>query len=120
MTFAQSISTCFRKYSTFQGRATRSEFWWFVLFDALVVLGLVVAGIAMGLSPKGIDLFARGGSLVLCGLPYLAVTTRRLHDVNRNGWWQLISITIIGIIPLFYWLCKSGDAQANGYGTGVS
>ena len=49
-------------------------------------------------------------------LPALAVFVRRLHDRNRSGWWILIIITIIGIIPLFYWMVSKGSKEANEYG----
>ena len=49
-------------------------------------------------------------------LPFIAVTARRLHDVNRNGWWQLISITVIGIIPYIYWMTKKSDEGENRFG----
>ena len=84
MGFIESISTCFQKYIDFSGRASRSEFWWFFLFRLLVllptiwmpVLGLIILILA---------------SLVLL-LPSLSVTARRLHDVNRTGWWMLLPI----------------------------
>lgn len=122
MTFSQSISSCLRKYVEFKGRAPRSEYWWFWLF--LVVLQ-VAAGVGLGIlvAVLGLTKEVLNGLSLLFGLaitlPYIAVTTRRLHDVNRSGWWQLIPITIIGVIPMMYWLCKPGDAQANQYGPAV-
>jgi uncharacterized membrane protein YhaH (DUF805 family) len=46
-------------------------------------------------------------------IPSITVATRRLHDTNRSGWWQLIVLTIIGIIPLLFWLCKKGTEDKN-------
>ena len=46
----------------------------------------------------------------------LSVSVRRLHDINKSGWWLLLSITIIGLIPLLYWACKKGDDDGNKYG----
>lgn len=118
MTLSQSISTCLKKYADFQGRAERSEFWWFASFQFLASMGLVMAGITMGLSEDGVNgLSAIFGLAVM--LPNMAVTARRLHDVSRSGWWMLIPMTIIGIIPYLYWLCKTGDAQQNQYGAAV-
>jgi uncharacterized membrane protein YhaH (DUF805 family) len=48
--------------------------------------------------------------------PFLAAGPRRLHDTNRSGWWQLLSLTLIGLIPLIYWLASKGDEHANQYG----
>ena len=50
------------------------------------------------------------------GIPLLAAATRRLHDTNRSGWWQLLWITIIGIIPLVIWLASKSDPQENDFG----
>ena len=100
MNFGQAISTCFSKYATFSGRASRSEFWWFFLFQILVsiaasMLGDVVAGLV---------------SLAVL-LPALAVGARRLHDIGKSGWWQLIMLTGIGLLLLIYWWAQpaSGD-----------
>ena len=100
MNFGQAISTCFSKYATFSGRASRSEFWWFFLFQILVsiaasMLGDVVAGLV---------------SLAVL-LPAFAVGARRLHDIGKSGWWQLIMLTVIGLLLLIYWWVQpaSGD-----------
>lgn len=97
MTFQDSISTCFRKYADFSGQASRSEFWWFVLF--LVILSLVAALLG----------YAVHGLVVLATLlPRIAVATRRLHDTNRSGWWQLIVLVpLIGWIILIVFLAQA-------------
>lgn len=59
------------------------------------------------------------GVLLRCLLPTGAVTARRLHDSNRNGGWQLIAITVVGIIPLLIWLCSRGERTSNRYGSPV-
>ena len=119
MTFSESVSTCLlKKYADFEGRARRSEFWWFELFQLLVSIGLGISSGVLGIS----EVLANGLALLFSLavlLPSIAVAARRLHDVNRSGWWQLIGLTIIGIIPLFYWLCIKGDENANHYGPPV-
>lgn len=110
MTFGKSISTCLAKYVDFNGRASRPEYWWFYLFVLLLSWGsLLIDG-------SGII-----SSLINLGfmLPSLAAGARRLHDTGRSGWWLLISLTIIGIIPLIIWLASKGDEQANSYGNPV-
>jgi len=116
MGFVESIKTCFSKYFVFSGRATRSEYWYFNLF---YILGSIIA--------KGADIaadIAPGDSHSIVELififaiisPFLSVAIRRLHDVNRSGWWWLIPLTIIGLIPYFYWMVKPSDTSTNKYG----
>ena len=91
MNFGQAISVCLSKYATFSGRATRPEFWWFFLFQVLISVAASMLG----------DVIAALVSLGLL-LPALAVGTRRLHDIGKSGWWQLIMLTGIGLLVLIY------------------
>ncbi len=122
MTFTQSITTCFSKYATFSGRASRSEFWWFYLFSILLQWGATIVGAILFIGGSGSDMAIGadllGGivSLVLL-MPSLTVSARRLHDIGRSGWWLLIAFTIIGIFVLLYWWCKAGDNNENNYGS---
>ncbi len=81
----EAVTTCFRKFADFNGRARRSEFWWFCI-GANLIAGLL----ARFLGPVG-----QLAALVLW-LPLLAVGARRLHDINRSGWWLLMSLTGVG------------------------
>lgn len=104
MNFGQAVSTCFAKYATFSGRASRPEFWWFFLFQILVsivtsFLGDMVNGLA---------------ALALL-LPALAVGARRLHDIGKSGWWQLIALTVIGILLIIYWAAQPSAEGSNAY-----
>ena len=92
MNFGQAISVCLSKYATFTGRASRPEFWWFFLFQILISIAASMLG----------DVIAGLVSLGLL-LPALAVGTRRLHDTGKSGWWQLIMLTVIGLLVLIYW-----------------
>ena len=87
MTFGQSISTCLRKYVTFSGRASRSEFWWWYLFSTLVNWAVQIVGTLVG-ETTIISLVA--GLILL--LPNLAVTVRRYHDSDHSGWWVVCPI----------------------------
>lgn len=99
MDFGESIKTCFSKYADFTGRASRAEYWWFQLFACLV------SSITCSI-----------GALVLF-IPNWAVCARRLHDTNRSGWWQLITlIPIVGWILILYWTVLAGDEGDNEYG----
>ena len=104
--FADNTIACFKKYSTFQGRASRKEFWYFYLFTIIVsVLTYLIDVSIFRKDPDGI-LFINTFFAMITFLPSLAAGCRRLHDVNKSGWWQLISITVIGIIPLIIWLAS--------------
>lgn len=106
MNFQESIQLCFQKYADFNGRAKRPEFWWFELFLFLVNL---VLGVVSDMLPA---LFA-----IATILPSLAVGARRLHDINKSGWFQLLwLIPILGWIVLIYFLVQEGETQANQYG----
>jgi len=117
MDIQTSIKTCFNKYATFSGRASRSEYWFFVLFGflggiAALIIDVMILGYSMESEYTPINSIF---SLVLI-IPTIAAACRRLHDVNKSGWWQLIAITIIGIIPLMIWLCSEGTKKNNSHG----
>jgi uncharacterized membrane protein YhaH (DUF805 family) len=104
MDFMTAVRTCLSKYVDFSGRARRSEFWYFVLFSFLVGIVATVLDLVLGT-----DDFNNGNGLVntLAGLalllPSIAVAARRLHDIGRSGWWQLIglaSLPVIYVVPL--------------------
>ncbi|SLN21119.1 Inner membrane protein YhaI [Aquimixticola soesokkakensis] len=115
MDFKTATKTCLQKYATFSGRAPRSEYWYFILFSVLgqFLLSLVDMLLGMGdLSPLS-SLF----SLALV-IPTFAAGARRLHDINRTGWWQLLTlIPIIGWIVLLVWYVKKGDDSTNRFGS---
>ncbi len=105
MPFTDAIRICLAKYATFTGRATRSEFWWFVLFTFLV---LAVAGFIH----RGLGGIA---SLALL-LPGLAVSVRRLHDHGKTGLFLLLHfVPLIGNLLLLYWFLQPSDG-VNQYG----
>ena len=102
MTFQESIQVCFKKYADFTGRASRSEFWWFMLFT-------VLAGAAAGIISQYVSALFYLATL----LPSVAVATRRLHDTGRSGWWQLIGLVpILGWIVLLVFMTQEGKADA--------
>ena len=122
MNMPQAVSTVLiKKYATFNGRAGLSEYWWFILFltlGNLVFSGLdSYLGTTAGLMYQGnieikTSLF-NGIFSLLTFIPSIAVAARRLHDVNKSGWWQLLMLTIIGIFPLVYWLLKKPVDEGN-------
>ena len=117
MTFATAIRTCFRKYITFSGRATRPEYWYFILF---LFVGGIVAGLAdamiFGVEEDSGELLSILFSLATF-LPSLAVGVRRLHDIGRSGWWLLIGLVpLIGAIVLIVWFATKSQDGANDHG----
>ena len=109
MNFTQSIATCFEKYFDFNGRASRSEYWWFCVFAWLLSLGGTLMDSSIGENGGGM---MYGIATLATAIPGLAAGARRLHDVDKSGWWQLLYITLIGIIPLVIWMATVGTKQA--------
>ena len=110
MSFVEAISSGFKNYVGFSGRASRSEFWYWYLF--VLILSIVANVIDAVL---GMPIF---GAIVSLGLllPNIAVGIRRLHDIDRTGWWYLIVFTGIGAIVLIVWACMKGTTGPNRYG----
>ena len=92
MNFGEAISSCFKKYATFEGRASRSEFWYFVLFYS------GIGGVLSVFVPVISNLF-----LLAILIPAASVGCRRMHDVGRSGWFQLI--LFVNIV----WFCEQSD-----------
>ena len=119
MDIQQSVKTCFKKFATFDGRASRSEYWWFQFFYILVVIvAVILDGVLVGGNLETAGALEIVSQLILL-LPALAVTARRLHDVDKSGWWMLVGITIVGLIPLFIWWLAPGTNKKNKYGNPI-
>lgn len=96
--FTQAIKLGFQNYFTFNGRATRGEYWWWALFVVLAGIGLAVIDSLTGTMGMFGDSGLLGGLFELVVLiPSFALGTRRLHDINRTGWWLLL---IFGFFPI--------------------
>jgi len=109
--FGEAVSRGFRNYSTFNGRATRAEHWWWALF--IVLAGIVLAVVDTLTGTMGMGFLFQLATLV----PSLALGARRLHDINRTGWWLLLwFVLVIGWIVLIMWAIKRGDKGPNKYG----
>ena len=118
------IDTIKNRYAKFDGRATRSEYWYFVLFYFIIsivaaVLDTFVINPMLGATPEEA---AAGGFLqVIMALalliPSIALGIRRLHDIGKSGWWLLIGfIPIIGLLVLIYFYVQDSQAGSNLYG----
>ena len=118
MNFRIAIIKCFMLYTIFSGRAKRAEFWWFFLFCMIVgLMGSVIdAALSLDTAIGGNGVFTTLIQLATF-LPSIAVGSRRLHDTNRSGWWQLLWIVVfIGWIPLIIWLASTSKNENNRFG----
>jgi len=101
MPIVDAVKACFAKYADFDGRSTRTEYWWFFL---AVLLGSAAASL---ISVRVYSLVA-----LVTVLPMIAVGARRLHDTNRSGWWQLLALVPFGVIvPIILLAQKSTTPQ---------
>lgn len=108
-----AVKTCFKKYATFSGRASRKEFWYFILVTTVVDWVLTALGAFSG----GLGLPLYGIWELACFIPTIAVASRRLHDVGKSGWWwALIFACGIGVIYPIILACQNGWKGANQYG----
>ncbi|AWB94632.1 DUF805 domain-containing protein [Agromyces badenianii] len=126
--FGQAISRFFKKYATFSGRASRSEFWWWFLINTIVagvLYGIAAAAGAAGSTVSDNGMIVPGPGFAVAVIPYsiwalatfipwLALAWRRLHDTNRSGGWYFIGLVpfIGGIILLVFFLLPSDPAGA--------
>ena len=115
MTFVQAIQSGFANYLNFSGRAIRSEYWYWVLFAMLGGLATEIVDSAIFASHSSVSPL-NGVFDLLIFLPGLGLGIRRLHDINRSGWWILITLTLIGVFLLLYWACQRGTPGPNRFG----
>ena len=119
MNFLEAVKSYFVRWNDFKGRSSRSEYWWGYLFSGIVniVLNVLIPNLEPGDS-TGLLLLAllTLGIRLFMLVALLSLTARRLHDVNKSGWWYLLIFTIIGIIPLLYWFVQKGDEADNRFG----
>ncbi len=112
MPFVDAFRACMQKYANFEGRASRSEYWWFALWVQVLS---IPAGVVDGFVSPEVGLVGALVSLILL-LPGLSVGVRRLHDSGKSGWNLLWVFTIIGVFYVLYLSIIEGDAMTNAYG----
>lgn len=117
MTFPDAVKSAFKNYAKFDGRASRSEYWWFVLFQVIVLIIpwflMLGDGIVAGIGAL-LYFVAALGML----LPGLGLLFRRLHDTDRSAWWIFISfVPLVGGIVLLVFTCLDSTPGPNKYGT---
>lgn len=114
VTFEQAVRSAIQvHYCDFKGRASRSEFWWFELFT--LILSAIISAFGV-FSTSVVSVLQTIVGLALF-LPSLGLCVRRLHDINKSGWFVLLAfIPIVGAIILIIWWCKESEMQPNQYG----
>ncbi len=114
MGFGEAVATCFSKYAVFRGRASRPEYWYWVLFAVLLTIAAAIVDIVAFNYDAGVVSTLISLALLL---PGLAVLVRRLHDIDRTGWWILIGfLPVIGTIVLLVFACTRGTTGPNRFG----
>ena len=116
------VLTSLKDFIKFNGRSCRTESRYFLIFNIIIGLTAGLIDMIMGFT---IEIIPGIPTLILSEitrgiliLPNLSLGIRRLHDINKSGWWMLLFFTIVGLIPMFYWLYfKEGDQSENNYGT---
>ena len=116
------VLTSLKDFIKFNGRSCRTESRYFLIFNIIIGLTAGLIDMKMGFT---IEIIPGIPTLILSEitrgiliLPNVSLVIRRLHDINKSGWWMLLFFTIVGLIPLFYWLYyKKGDQSENNYGT---
>ena len=114
MGFSEAVASVFKNYANFKGRARRSEYWFFVLFN------MIASGLLTGISTaseNSVFLILSGIYSLAVIIPTLAVIWRRLHDIGKSGASYFVAlIPLVGAIILLVWLCKDSQPGDNQYG----
>lgn len=114
--FCESIQLALINYFNFQGRSSRGAFWYFFL--ATLVVNILLPYLSYVMNPELLIILSALYNIFII-IPWLGLKVRRLHDVNKSGWWILIALTGIGYFLLLYWYCLKGTVGANYYGDDI-
>lgn len=116
MSFGEAIHSVFSNYCQFSGRARRSEYWYFVLFNALVTGAISGALSVFSVKEEVVSSILSLWSLAVL-LPRLGLIWRRFHDIGKSGanyFWVLVPL--VGLILYLVWMCRAGDPGPNRFG----
>lgn len=119
MSFQEAVQTVFSKYATFEGRARRSEYWYFMLLVCCVNIVIRILAAIVGDGNFLATVLAGVSTVFSLGVlvPQIAVAVRRLHDIGKSGWFYLIGlIPFIGWILMLVWFCTDSQPGDNQYG----
>jgi uncharacterized membrane protein YhaH (DUF805 family) len=109
-----------KKYAVFEGRARKKEYWCFILIYLLTLIPLSIIDFFTGTMNEALGLgFISATYMLLMLCPTLAVTCRRLHDMGKNGWWQLLNLVpLIGFFTILFFTVQDSQPADNEYGEG--
>lgn len=117
MTFKEAVTHVFQNYATFSGRARRSEYWYFTLFNVAVITAISILSRVGGYRLENAFRYLSGLFSLGMFVPSLAVCWRRLHDIGKSGaYYFLFLIPLVGAIILLVWYCRDSDPNENQYG----
>ena len=117
--FGESLILFFKNYFNFSGRTGRSGYWCIGLWGLILGFAAGILDVALGFTdPLQLVTPANVINLLIL-IPAFALGARRLHDVGKSGWWQLLWFTIIGGFVLIYWAIRNGERRENDFGPDV-
>jgi uncharacterized membrane protein YhaH (DUF805 family) len=116
MSMMEAVQGGFAKYTSIEGRASRSEFWWFALFCVLATFGSVIG--AYLFAPNSLPLVGNLAAVIsfVFVVPSITVGVRRLHDTNRSGWHMLWGLVPVAGFVMIVWWMQPGTAGENRFG----
>ena len=115
MNLFEAVGSVYRNFGNFNGRASRSEFWWFQMFLLIIYFFVFVLSIRLPI----VGPMLAGLVLLANLLPSLAVLARRLHDSDKSGWWVLIAFVPLGNLLLLIFALLPSDPGPNRYGSDI-
>ena len=124
MGFVKATKSYFLKWIDFSSRSPRSEYWWGTLGATLIALIVSIPiGVVVGIVSIGMDFDAETAAnfvtvpiQIFFTIAGIALGVRRLHDLNKSGWWMLLYLTIVGALVVIYWCCVKGQENENRFG----
>ena len=121
VSFPNAIKFGFQRYFDFSGRSTRAEYWWWALFVFIANSILIIVDNIAGTTITPTTGIISSLFLLVIIIPNIAVMVRRLHDINRSGWWVFLgAVPVVGPIVIIVWMCKRGDEEENKYKSNVA
>ena len=113
MGFVDAVKSFFTRYLDFSGRSSRSEYWWAYLG---IILIFIVLGLISGLLGETIGSLVLGIGYLAIIIPSIAIGVRRLHDLDKSGWFYLLALVPLVSLILLVWFCMKGTDGPNRFG----